>query len=42
MLDPRKNNITELSAVLSQLPADPARVQNQIQILQSRDLASAR
>src|ERR1700760_4772501 len=40
MLDPRKNNITELTAVLSQLPADPASVQNQLQILQSRDLAA--
>ena len=40
MLDPRRNNITELTAVLSQLPADPASVQNQLQILQSRDLAS--
>jgi uncharacterized protein involved in exopolysaccharide biosynthesis/Mrp family chromosome partitioning ATPase len=39
MLDPRKNNITDLSAVLSQLPTDPASLQNQIQILQSRDLA---
>lgn len=40
MLDPRRNNVTELTAVLSQLPADPASVQNQLQILQSRDLAS--
>ena len=40
MLDQRKNNVTELSAVLSQLPADPASIQNQIQILQSRELAA--
>ncbi|MGA9796941.1 MAG: polysaccharide biosynthesis tyrosine autokinase [Rhizomicrobium sp.] len=40
VLEGRKNNITDLSAVLSQLPTDPSSVQNQIQILQSRDLAS--
>lgn len=40
MLDGRKNNITDLSAVLSQLPTDPATLQNQIQIITSRDLAS--
>ncbi len=40
MLDPRRNNITELTAVLSQLPADPATMQNQLQILTSRDLAA--
>ncbi|HJW41521.1 MAG TPA: exopolysaccharide transport family protein [Rhizomicrobium sp.] len=39
MLDPRKNTIADLSAVLSQLPTDPASIQNQIQILTSRDLA---
>lgn len=39
MLDPRKNNVTDISSVLSQLPTDPASLQNQIQILQSRDLA---
>jgi succinoglycan biosynthesis transport protein ExoP len=39
MLEPRKNNITDLSAVLSQLPTDPASLQNQIQILTSRELA---
>src|SRR5579863_2829903 len=39
MLDPRKNNITDLSAVLSPPGNDPASVQNQIQILTSRDLA---
>jgi succinoglycan biosynthesis transport protein ExoP len=40
MLDQRKNNITDLSAVLSQLPTDPATLQNQIQIIESRELAS--
>jgi uncharacterized protein involved in exopolysaccharide biosynthesis/Mrp family chromosome partitioning ATPase len=39
MLDPRKNNVADLSSVLSQLPTDPASLQNQIQILNSRDLA---
>ncbi len=40
MLDPRKNTIADLSAVLSALPTDPSSIQNQIQILQSRDLAA--
>ena len=40
MLDPRKNNVTDLSAVLSPLRHDPAAVQNQIQIITSRDLAA--
>jgi uncharacterized protein involved in exopolysaccharide biosynthesis/Mrp family chromosome partitioning ATPase len=39
MLDQRRNTVTELSAVLSQLPNDPATLQNQIQILSSRELA---
>ncbi|HEU4548916.1 MAG TPA: exopolysaccharide transport family protein [Rhizomicrobium sp.] len=39
MLDQRHNNVTDLSAVLSQLPDDPATLQNQIQILTSRELA---
>lgn len=39
MLEPRKNNVTDLSAVLSQIPTDPASLQNQIQILTSRELA---
>lgn len=39
MLDPRKNNIADASAVVSQLPVDPAAVQDQVQILMSRDLA---
>ena len=33
MLDQRRNNVTDLSAILSQLPADPATLQNQIQII---------
>ena len=41
MLDPRKNNVADPSAVLSEIPTDPASVQNQIQILTSRDLAGA-
>ena len=40
MLDQRKNNVTDLSAVLSQLPTDPATLQNQIQIITSREIAS--
>lgn len=40
MLDSRKNNITDMSAVLSQTPSDPASVQNQIQIITSRALAA--
>jgi len=40
MLDPRKNNITDRSEVLTELPTDPASVQNQLQILTSRDLAA--
>ncbi len=40
MLDPRKNTIADLSSVLSALPTDPSSIQNQIQILQSRDLAA--
>jgi uncharacterized protein involved in exopolysaccharide biosynthesis len=39
ILDQRKNNVADLSAVLSALPTDPASLQNQIQILSSRDLA---
>lgn len=41
MLDTRRNNVTGRSEVLSELPTDPASVQNQIQILTSRDLAAA-
>ncbi len=40
MLDQRKNTIAENTSVLSSLPTDPASVQNQIQILTSRDLAA--
>lgn len=39
MMDLRKNNVTDASAVLSQLPGDPATLQDQIQILNSRELA---
>jgi succinoglycan biosynthesis transport protein ExoP len=39
MLDPRKNNVADLSSVLSQLPTDPSSLQNQVQILTSRELA---
>jgi succinoglycan biosynthesis transport protein ExoP len=41
MLDQRKNNVTDFTAVLSQLPTDPATLQNQIQILTSREIATA-
>lgn len=40
MLEPRKNNVTEQSSVLSETPTDPASIQNQIQLLTSRDLAA--
>lgn len=40
MIEPRKNNIADLSDVFSQMPTDTASVQNQIQILTSRSLAS--
>jgi uncharacterized protein involved in exopolysaccharide biosynthesis/Mrp family chromosome partitioning ATPase len=40
MLDPRKNNVTDMSEVLMRLETDPASLQNQIQILTSRDLAA--
>jgi uncharacterized protein involved in exopolysaccharide biosynthesis len=39
MLDQRKNNVADLSSVLSALPTDASSVQNQIQLLSSRDLA---
>jgi uncharacterized protein involved in exopolysaccharide biosynthesis/Mrp family chromosome partitioning ATPase len=41
LLDQRKNAVADASAVLSNLPTDPASIQNQIQILSSRDLAGA-
>ena len=40
MLDERRNNVTAQSQVLSDLPTDAASLQNQIQILTSRDLAA--
>ncbi|MEI9990808.1 MAG: exopolysaccharide transport family protein [Rhizomicrobium sp.] len=40
MLDPRKNTIADLSSVLTALPTDPSSIQNQLQVLQSRDLAA--
>ena len=40
MLEPRKNNVTEQTSVLSETPTDPASIQNQIQLLTSRDLAA--
>ena len=39
MLDQRKNNVADLTSVLSALPTDPSSVQNQIQLLSSRELA---
>ena len=40
MLDPRKNTVADADAVLSGVPTDPASIQNQIQILTSRRLAT--
>ena len=40
MLDQQKNNVEDVSAVLSGLPTDPAGVQNQVQILTSEELAN--
>ncbi|HEV2561688.1 MAG TPA: polysaccharide biosynthesis tyrosine autokinase [Rhizomicrobium sp.] len=40
MLDQRKNNLAGISPVLSDLPMDAASLQNQVQILTSRDLAA--
>ncbi|MGB8366043.1 MAG: GumC family protein [Rhizomicrobium sp.] len=40
MLEPRRNNVTDQSSVLSEMPTDPASIQNQIQLLTSRDLAA--
>src|ERR1700761_8532736 len=39
MMDQHKNNVTDVSAVLSQPAGDPATLPDQIQILQSRALA---
>lgn len=40
MLDQQKNTVADSSSVLTAPPPDPAAVQNQIQILTSRDLAA--
>jgi len=40
-LDVRRNNVADSTSVLSALPTDAASLQNQIQILTSRDLAGA-
>jgi uncharacterized protein involved in exopolysaccharide biosynthesis len=40
MLDQRRNTVADLQNVLSALPTDPASMQNQIQVLESRDLAA--
>jgi succinoglycan biosynthesis transport protein ExoP len=40
MLDQRKNAVADVNAVLSGLPADTASVQNQIQVVTSRELAA--
>ena len=40
MLDQRTNSVALSTSVLSSLPTDPVSVQNQIQILTSRDLAA--
>jgi succinoglycan biosynthesis transport protein ExoP len=39
MLDQRKNTVADVSSVLSGLPTDQAGIQNQVQILTSRDIA---
>jgi succinoglycan biosynthesis transport protein ExoP len=39
MLNQQKNTVADVSSVLSGLPTDPASMQNQVQILTSRDLA---
>jgi len=40
MLDQRKNNLEDVTAVLSGLPTDQAAIQNQVQILTSLELAN--
>ena len=40
MLDQRKNNVEDVSAVLSGLPSDAASVQDQVQILKSLELSN--
>lgn len=39
MLDPRKNTVADAATVLSAFSTDPSSVQNQLQVLSSRDLA---
>ncbi len=39
MIEVRRNNVSEVNAVLSGLPTDPSSIQNQIQILTSRQFA---
>jgi capsular exopolysaccharide synthesis family protein len=41
MLDQRKNSVADVETVLGGLPTDPASMQNQIQILTSRKLATS-
>jgi capsular exopolysaccharide synthesis family protein len=38
MLDQRQNKVTDVEAVLTGLPTDPASIENQVQILRSRTL----
>ena len=38
MLDQRANKVVDVSAMISGLPTDPATIQNQVEILQSRNL----
>lgn len=40
MLNEQKNNVEDVTSVLSGLPTDPASIQNQVQILTSRSLAA--
>src|SRR5689334_13897968 len=40
VLEPRKNNITDQASVIAPLTIDAATLQNQIQILSSRELAA--
>jgi len=40
MLDPRQNNVVDVTAVLSNVPTDQTSILNQIEIIQSRNLAA--
>jgi exopolysaccharide transport family protein len=40
MLDQRQNKVEDINAVLSGLPTDPTSIENQVQILRSRNLLS--